>query len=82
MAFELQTARLKQKVTEEKMQIKVIERSKEISLEEQEILRKEQELEANVKVPAMAEKYRYFNNSLLNIVRNFFFKYISNTGFN
>ena len=40
------------------MQVKVVERRKQILLQEQEILRKEMELEAQVKKPAEAEKYR------------------------
>jgi len=40
------------------MQIKVEERSKQIQVQEQEILRREKELEAVVKKPAEAEKYR------------------------
>ena len=40
------------------MQIKVEERGKQIEVQEQEILRREKELEAQVKKPAEAEKYR------------------------
>ncbi|EEB12504.1 Flotillin-1, putative [Pediculus humanus corporis] len=58
MAFELETITLKQNIKEEETQIKVIERSAEIKLEEKEILRKTQVLEATVKIPAQAEKYR------------------------
>lgn len=40
------------------MQVKVVERSQQIMLQEQEITRKEMELEAKVKKPAEAERYR------------------------
>lgn len=40
------------------MQVKVVERSQQIMLQEQEITRKEMELEATVKKPAEAERYR------------------------
>lgn len=40
------------------MQVKVIERAQQINVQTQEILRKEKELEAQVRKPAEAEKYR------------------------
>eukprot|EP00128_Syssomonas_multiformis_P005512 Colp12_sorted_trinity150504_noHs@31760 len=40
------------------MQIIVVERKKQIEIQEQEIARRERELEAQVKRPAMAEKYK------------------------
>lgn len=40
------------------MQVLVVERSQQITLQEQEITRKEKELEAKVKKPADAERYR------------------------
>lgn len=40
------------------MQVKVIERTQQIQLQEQEIIRRERELEATVRKPADAEKYR------------------------
>lgn len=40
------------------MQVMVVERSQQITLQEQEITRKENELEAKVKKPAEAERYR------------------------
>lgn len=40
------------------MQIKVVERTQEIAVQDQEIQRKEKELEATVRRPAEAEKYR------------------------
>lgn len=40
------------------MQVQVVERSQQIFLQDQEITRKEKELEAKVKKPAEAERYR------------------------
>lgn len=63
MAFELQSAKTKQRIMEEQMQVKVVERCQEIAVQEQEKLRREKELEATVMRPANAEKYRsiYFH---------------------
>lgn len=63
MAYELQAAKTKQRIKEEQMQIKVIERSQEIAVQEQEIQRRERELEATIRRPAEAEKYRQDYNS-------------------
>lgn len=59
LAYELQAAKTKQRIKEEQMQILVVERSQEISVQEQEIQRRERELEATVRRPAEAEKYKY-----------------------
>lgn len=40
------------------MQVQVVERAQQIMLQEQEITRREMELEAKVKKPADAERYR------------------------
>ena len=40
------------------MQIKVVERSQQIQVQEQEIIRRERELDATVRKPAEAEKYK------------------------
>ena len=40
------------------MQIRVIERGQQISVQDQEIVRRERELEAQIQKPAEAEKYR------------------------
>ncbi|KAG5319635.1 FLOT1 protein, partial [Pseudoatta argentina] len=58
MAFELQAAKTKQRIMEEQMQVKVVERSQEIAVQEQEMMRRERELDATVRRPADAEKYR------------------------
>ena len=53
-----QVAKTKQCIEEEKMQVQVVERAQQILLQEQEITRREMELEARVKRPAEAERYR------------------------
>ncbi|XP_073166432.1 flotillin-1 isoform X2 [Lepidochelys kempii] len=58
LAYQLQVAKTKQKIEEQKMQVLVVERTQQIQLQEQEIIRKEHELEAMVKKPAEAERYR------------------------
>lgn len=59
LAYELQAAKTKQRIKEEQMQISVVERTQEIAVQDQEIQRKERELEATIRRPAEAEKYRY-----------------------
>jgi len=58
MAYGLQAAKVQAKIKEEEMQVKVVERAQNISIQEQEIKRKEKELDSKVKKPAEAEKYR------------------------
>lgn len=58
MAFELQAAKTKQRIKEEQMQIDVVERTQQIAVQEQEIQRRERELEATIRRPAEAEKFR------------------------
>ncbi|XP_067830084.1 flotillin-1-like [Heptranchias perlo] len=58
LAYQLQVAKTKQQIEEEKMQVQVVERTQQIQLQEQEIIRREKELEAKVKKPAEAERYR------------------------
>lgn len=58
LAYELQAAKTKQRIKEEQMQILVVERSQEIAVQEQEIQRRERELEATIRRPAEAEKYK------------------------
>ncbi|XP_037777930.1 flotillin-1-like [Penaeus monodon] len=58
LAYELQSCKIKQKIQEEKMEIVVVERQGKIHVEEQEIQRTEKRLEATVKQPAEAEKFR------------------------
>ncbi|CAG2119078.1 unnamed protein product, partial [Medioppia subpectinata] len=58
LAYELQCAKLQQLIRNEEMEIEVVERRKEIDIQEKEILRKEKELMSKVKLPAEAEAYR------------------------
>ena len=58
MAYELQAAKTKQRIKDEQMQIKVVERSQEILVQEQEIQRRMRELDSTVRRPAEAEKFR------------------------
>jgi len=54
----VQAAKTKQAIKEEEMQITVIERAQNIQVQEQEIIRRERELDATIRKPAEAEKYR------------------------
>jgi len=58
LAYELQAAKIQQRIRNEEIQIQVVERRKQIEIEEQEIKRKEKELTATVKLPAEAEAYK------------------------
>lgn len=49
---------IQQEVSKEQLQVEIVKKQKEIELQEQESLRKEKELEATVKRPAEAEKFR------------------------
>ncbi len=67
MAYALQVAKTKQRIREEQMQIKVVERQQDIAVQEQEIQRRHKELDATIRRPAEAEKYRYIFCYLHNI---------------
>ena len=54
----IQAAKTKQAIKEEEMQISVIERAQNIQVQDQEIIRRERELDATIRKPAEAEKYR------------------------
>ncbi|GFS84192.1 hypothetical protein NPIL_57011 [Nephila pilipes] len=58
LAYELQAAKMKQKIRSEEIEIEVVERRKQIAIQEKEILRKEKELSATVRLPAEAEAFR------------------------
>jgi len=49
---------VQQDITRENIEIQVIERRKQIEIEEQEILRKSKEVESKVKRPAEAQSYQ------------------------
>jgi flotillin len=58
LAYELQAAKEKQSIRNEEIEIEVIERRKMIQVEDKEIERRENELNATVKLPAEAESYK------------------------
>lgn len=58
LAYELQAAKEQQKIRLEEIEIEVVQRKKQISIEEKEIVRTDKELIATVKRPAEAEAYR------------------------
>uniref|UniRef100_A0A8C2IPZ4 Flotillin n=1 Tax=Cyprinus carpio TaxID=7962 RepID=A0A8C2IPZ4_CYPCA len=58
LAYELQAAKEQQKIRLEEIEIEVVQRKKQISIEEKEIERTEKELIATVKRPAEAEAYK------------------------
>merc|ERR1740137_437218 len=58
MAYELQAAKIQQRIRNEEIQIQVVERRKQIEIEEQDIMRKEKELISTVRLPAEAEAYK------------------------
>merc|ERR1719499_1158736 len=58
LAYELQAAKIQQRIRNEEIQIQVVERRKQIEIEEQEIKRKEKELISTVKLPSEAEAYK------------------------
>lgn len=49
---------MKQKIRSEEIEIEVVERRKQIAIQEKEILRKEKELVATVRLPAEAEAFK------------------------
>ena len=58
MAYDLQKAKIQQKLKNEEMQIAIVARKKEIEVEHQEISRKDKELVACVRLPAEAEAFK------------------------
>jgi flotillin len=58
LAYDLQKYKTGQLVKAEEVQVTIIEKQKQIELQQQEIQRKQKELEANVQKPADAERYR------------------------
>uniref|UniRef100_A0A914XKL7 Band 7 domain-containing protein n=1 Tax=Plectus sambesii TaxID=2011161 RepID=A0A914XKL7_9BILA len=58
LAYQLQAAKTQQKIKEEEMEVQVIERAQQIEIQKQEIIRRERELDATVRRPAEAEKYK------------------------
>ena len=58
LAYTLQEAKTRQQIRQEELQIEVVERQKQIEVQEQEITRRERELDATVRRPAEAERDR------------------------
>ena len=58
LAYDLQKFKTGQLVKAEEVQVTIIEKQKQIELQEQEIKRRQRELEATVQKPADAERYR------------------------
>src|SRR3989475_4397299 len=58
LAYDLQKFKTGQLVKAEEVQVQIIEKQKQIELQQQEILRKQRELEAIVQKPADAERYK------------------------
>lgn len=58
LAYELQAAKEQQRIRHEEIQIEVVERRKQIAIEENEVARREKELYAQVRLPAEAEAYK------------------------
>lgn len=58
LAYQLQEAKTRQDIRGEELQVEVIERQKQIQIQEQEIMRRERELDATVRRPAEAERDR------------------------
>jgi flotillin len=58
LAYDLQKFKTGQLVKAEEVQVSIVEKQKQIELQQQEIMRKQRELEAVVQKPADAERYR------------------------
>lgn len=58
LAYDLQRFKTGQLVKAEEVQVNIVEKQKQIELQQQEILRKQRELEADVQKPADAERYK------------------------
>ncbi|MGK0551566.1 flotillin family protein [Enterococcus faecalis] len=56
-AYNLESARAQQHVVEQEMEVKVVERQKQIELEEKEIIRREKQYDSEVKKKADADRY-------------------------
>src|SRR6516165_434809 len=58
LAYDLQKYKTGQLVKAEEVQVTIVEKQKQIELQQQEIMRKQRELEATVQKPADAERYK------------------------
>lgn len=57
LAYNIEENKVRQHVEQEKMQVEIVKKKKEIEIAEQELLRKEKELQATIRLQADAEKY-------------------------
>ncbi len=57
MAYKLQGAKSEQQVKQEEMQIQLVEKNKQIEIDEKEVIRKERQYEAEISKKAEAERY-------------------------
>src|SRR5512144_82650 len=58
LAYDLQKYKTGQLVKAEEVQVNIVEKQKQIELQQQEIMRRQKELEANLQKPADAERYK------------------------
>lgn len=58
MAYELQAAKVRQRIRNEEIQIDIVERRKRIEIEQKEVQRRAAELTSTIRLPAEAEAYR------------------------
>ncbi|XP_032072058.1 flotillin-2 isoform X1 [Thamnophis elegans] len=58
LAYELQGAKEQQKIRQEEIEIEVVQRRRQIDVEEKEVLRMDKELIATIRLPAEAEAHR------------------------
>jgi flotillin len=58
LAYDLQKYQTQQLVTAEQVKVEVVEKQNQVAVQEQEIKRKENELNATIHLPAEAERYR------------------------
>ena len=58
LAYDLQKFKTGQLVKAEEVQVQIVEKQKQIELQQQEILRRQRELEATIQKPADAERYK------------------------
>ena len=59
LAYELEVAKVQQKIRTEQIKIDVVVRKKQIEIEEEEMKRKEKELIGTVRLPAEAEAFKW-----------------------
>ena len=58
LAYPLQEAKTRQRIRAEESQVEVVERQKQIEVQEQEVARREKELDATVRRPAAADRFK------------------------